>query len=226
MADKKESTTPLAVAREGLPFIIAGVLVGGVLLGAWFAVRKTAIAIASGVAFVFGLFSVFFFRDPHRVPPDQPGAVVSPGDGVLVDIAEESHPAVSDRATRVSVFLSIFDVHVSRIPVSGLVTLAEYRPGKFLAAFNDKASVENEQIFAAVRTDRGDIVGFKLIAGLIARRIKFVPEVGDRVSIGERCGIIRFGSRVDIILPPGTDLQVSKGDRVRGGESIIGILPW
>jgi phosphatidylserine decarboxylase len=212
------------VARDGLPFVLAGVGAGLALLALWFVLRWEAFRLLGVVGIVFGLFCAYFFRDPARTAPREPGVVVSPGDGRVVEIVTEDDAYVGARATRVSVFLSVFDVHVNRVPLSGRVTGVEYHPGKYLVAFNDKASADNEQTHIGIANGRGT-VAFKQIAGLIARRIVCTLRPEQAVEIGQRCGLIRFGSRVDVILPPGAELRVARGQRVVGGETVVGVLP-
>ena len=173
---------------------------------------------AGGALLFLGLFVMFFFRDPERKPPADPETIVSPADGRVMEIVEESRDAKPGR--RISVFLSIFDVHVNRSPVAGRITAIEYRTGKFYAAMRGRASAENEQNAFYVQSDRGEVV-FKQIAGWIARRILCWKAVGDSVTRGERVGMIRFGSRVDIWMPDRVEILVRRGQRVAGGSSIL-----
>jgi phosphatidylserine decarboxylase len=165
---------------------------------------------------VLGLFVLFFFRDPQRTPPSDPDTIVSPADGRVMEIVEEARESKPGR--RISVFLSIFDVHVNRSPVAGRITAIEYRTGKFYAAMRGRASAENEQNAFHVLTDRGEVV-FKQIAGWIARRIVCWKSTGDSVMRGERVGMIRFGSRMDIWLPEGVEILVRPGQHVAAGSS-------
>ncbi len=167
---------------------------------------------------ILGLFVLFFFRDPQRTPPADPDTIVSPADGRVMEIVEELREAKPGR--RISVFLSIFDVHVNRSPVAGRITAIEYRTGKFYAAMRGRASAENEQNAFHVATDRGEVV-FKQIAGWIARRIVCWKVVGDSVMRGERVGMIRFGSRMDIWLPEGVEILVRPGQHVAAGSSAL-----
>jgi phosphatidylserine decarboxylase len=214
------------VAREGLPFIIGGLGVALVLivLAQVFPHAGTALWTLGMIVGLFGVFSLYFFRDPVRTAPDGEGIVVSPGDGKVISIVTEDDQYAGEGAIRVSVFLSVFDVHINRNPISGVVRAVKYNPGKFLAAFNEKASMDNEQVYMSIEGDCG-AVSFKLIAGLIARRIVYRLSEGDTVDIGARCGLIRFGSRVDVIVPAGSEIAVAKGQRVKGGESVIATLP-
>jgi phosphatidylserine decarboxylase len=169
-----------------------------------------------GLLIFLGLFVLFFFRDPQRRPPADPSTIVSPADGRVMEIVEESRDAKPGR--RISVFLSIFDVHVNRSPVAGKITAIEYRTGKFYAAMRGRASAENEQNAFHVATERGEVV-FKQIAGWVARRIVCWKSVGDSVMRGERVGMIRFGSRMDIWLPEGVEILVRPGQHVAAGSS-------
>ncbi len=171
-----------------------------------------------GVLIFLGLFVTFFFRDPQRTPPPDPDTIVSPADGRVMEVVEE--PLNGKAGRRISVFLSIFDVHVNRSPVAGRITAIEYRTGKFHAAMRGRASAENEQNTFYVQSDRGEVV-FKQIAGWIARRIVCWKAVGDSVMRGERVGMIRFGSRTDIWLPEGVEILVRSGQHVAGGTSIL-----
>ena len=174
--------------------------------------------IAAVVFLLLGLFVLYFFRDPERKIPTEPGAVVSPADGRVVVVTPEE---LEGRAgQRISIFLSVFDVHVNRAPVSGTIAALDYRRGSFHGAMFARASAENEQNVIRMATPRGDMV-FKQIAGLIARRILFWKERGQRVAIGDRVGMIRFGSRVDVWLPAAAEIAVRPGDTVRGGSSIL-----
>ena len=169
--------------------------------------------------FVTGLFAfvAFFFRNPTRTIPGDPGTIVSPADGKVVRVERVGN------VTRMSIFLSLFNVHVNRSPIAGRIEAVDYRPGKFLVAFNDKASSDNERNIVMVSDGRITIV-FMQIAGIVARRIVFWKKAGDTVTKGELVGLIRFGSRVDVLFPAGTEATVSVGDRVKGGSTRIGII--
>lgn len=207
------------IAREGWPFIALGVVVG--LIGAaleW----SILMWLASG----FAAFSLYFFRNPLRHLPDDAKAIVSPADGRVVSICEVVESDFTNRPMqRVSVFMSPFNVHVNRIPVSGTVKGVRYCPGKFFVASLDKASTENERNIMALETSAGQPIVFTQIAGWLARRILCYIRPGDVVNRGDRCGLIRFGSRVDIFIPLEAELHVKKSQLVKAGETIIGRLP-
>jgi phosphatidylserine decarboxylase len=207
----------LKIAPEGLPFI--AVALGVALVGAYFSMR------AFGVLMVVAFCVAAFFRDPIREIPGGQGLVVSPADGKVVMIVPTpaGHPA-GEGSTQVSIFLSVFDVHINRAPIAGRITDVLYTKGEFLPAFDDKASLRNEQNRAFIEGPEGR-VGFTQIAGLIARRIVFRKKPNDVVARGEQVGLIRFGSRTDVFLPQGTTLNVKVGDRVSGGSSVIAHLP-
>jgi len=185
--------------------------------------------VSAGLAFIFGLyiaavlvmllavFVAFFFRNPKREIPTDPRVIVSPADGRVVRVERVGN------VTRLSIFLSIFDVHVNRSPMAGQIEAIEYRPGKFKPAFNHAASVDNERNIIMVTQGNVKLV-FTQIAGIIARRIVCWKKVGDRVGKGELIGLIRFGSRVDVLFPAGTEVTVERGARVRGGASVIGMI--
>jgi phosphatidylserine decarboxylase len=160
-----------------------------------------------------GCFVLFFFRDPNRPTPKDPGIIISPADGKVVSVVDH------DKGKRISIFLSVFNVHVVRTPVSGEVTRSEYRKGKFLLAFDERASFENEQQIFTVKGEQE--ITFALIAGLIARRIIPWTNEGEQVKRGDRIALIRFGSRVDIFIPPDCKIEIKNGDRVRAGTSIL-----
>jgi phosphatidylserine decarboxylase len=172
----------------------------------------------AGILIFIGLFVFYFFRDPERAIPTDRGAVVSPADGHVVEIVDE--PLGSAAGRRVSIFLSIWDVHVQRAPVAGRIGSVVYRPGKFYAALRSAASRENEQNIISIRAPGGTVV-FKQIAGAIARRVICWKREGDAVALGERVGLIRFGSRVDVWLPGEAEVAVRRGQKVKGGESML-----
>jgi phosphatidylserine decarboxylase len=167
-------------------------------------------------------FFLWFFRDPQRTIPTGPGLIVSPGDGLVTETVSISTPAGPRQ--RISIFLSVFDVHVNRSPISGVLTEVRYKTGKYMNAMNPACAECNEQNAATVRGE-GMEVTFKQIAGLLARRIVFNPREGDRLERGQRIGMIKFGSRVDVIFPAEAELRVKPGQRVKGGKSVLAAMP-
>jgi phosphatidylserine decarboxylase len=205
------------MAKEGLPFLVVTGLISVLSFTLFSASGLGALAYLGGVAGVCFLALCCFFRDPERVIPTGEGVVVSAADGRVVDIRE-----VGD-GIQVSVFLSIFDVHVNRIPFSGRVMGVQSRPGRFRFAFSRHASAENEQVAVEIEHDGRRLV-VKQIAGFVARRIVCRVTEGEQVRRGERFGMIKFGSRVDLILPVGSEVRVRVGDRARAGETIMGVM--
>jgi phosphatidylserine decarboxylase len=171
---------------------------------------------------LLALFFLWFFRDPRRMIPSEPGLIVSPADGLVTETAQISTP--EGPRQRISIFLSVFDVHVNRAPIGGVLEAVRYQKGRYLNAMNPASAESNEQNIAIVRGE-GIEVTFKQIAGLLARRIVFTPRAGDRLERGQRVGMIKFGSRTDVILPPEAELRVKKGHRVKGGASILAAMP-
>ncbi|HEV8383711.1 MAG TPA: phosphatidylserine decarboxylase family protein, partial [Candidatus Acidoferrales bacterium] len=182
----------------------------------------TWVALLAGICVFLGVFVLYFFRDPERAIPEDPSTVVSPADGRVVEIVDEDWEGKPGR--RISIFLSVWDVHVQRAPVAGEIRRLDYRPGKFYAAMRARASAENEQNIFSVATPRGEMM-FKQIAGWIARRVVCWKSAGDAVTRGERVGMIRFGSRVDVWLPPEVQITVRKGQHVAGGSDILARWP-
>lgn len=207
----------IPVAAEGWPFIIPLAVVTALLFAlGW---RNTAV-----VALVLALFVLFFFRDPERQVPPGEGTVVSPADGRVIIVTDHYEPDyLKAEVKKISIFLSVFNVHVNRVPVSGSVEQVAYHPGKFLVASADKASTDNEQTAVLIAHGKHKVL-VKQIAGLIARRIVCYAKQGDAVAAGERFGLIRFGSRVDIFLPKSAEIRVKVGDRIKGARDIIGVL--
>ncbi|GMV50064.1 phosphatidylserine decarboxylase family protein [Nitrospirales bacterium NOB] len=208
----------IPIVKEGWPFVggLGGLalLFGGV---GW--------PIPALVAGGFTLFTAWFFRNPSRTIPQQPNMVVSPGDGKVIAIEEEFEPRyLKEKSIRVTVFLNVFDVHVNRMPCAGIVEGVSYQPGQFLVASKPEATLHNEQNAVMLKAESGAKVLCVQVAGLIARRIVCWVGEGDRVERGERYGLIRFGSRMDTFLPLGSSIRVAVGDRVKGGESILGEL--
>jgi len=203
----------IPIAREGCPYILPLLAIGGVLLyfNPWYAIVPCAAAACCA----------WFFRDPQRVPQGSEADVIAPADGTVMRIDEVSeHGYFGRQVQRISIFLSIFNVHINYAPVSGTVDYMHYRRGSFKNAMRDIASVVNENNTIGIKC-RDATMAIRQIAGMIARRIVCRCSVGDYVQAGDRIGMIKFGSRVDVFLPLGSRILVSSGQRVRGGESVI-----
>ncbi len=203
------------MVRDGYFYGIASVcaaLLVGLLLGGRY----------SGPVMLLGFFFLWFFRDPERQIPQTPGALVSPADGKVTDVSQINVAGLPQ--TRISIFLSVFDVHVNRSPIAGIIRDIRYQRGKFLDARSPLCAEQNEQNRVTVEGD-GQKVIFKQIAGLLARRIVFTPKIGDQVARGQRIGLIKFGSRMDVLFTPEAAVQVKVGDRVKGGSSVLALLP-
>jgi phosphatidylserine decarboxylase len=214
------SSVLVPIAREGRPFVAGGVVLALVLLWAGPWTGAVGIALAGWVA--------YFFRDPPRVVPGRAGLIVSPADGVVSHVTEAVPPAElglgAEPLTRVSVFLNVFDVHVNRSPIAGRIERIAYHPGKFLNASLDKASVDNERNGLVLALADGRRIGVVQIAGLIARRIVCNVREGQMLATGERFGLIRFGSRVDVYLPQGVVPLVGEGQTAIAGETVLADL--
>ncbi|HVH09349.1 MAG TPA: phosphatidylserine decarboxylase family protein [Gemmatimonadales bacterium] len=214
----------MKIAPEGWPFILPGWAV--VTLGAWVARGSPWLWGPEAALVLVAVWLLVFFRDPARSGPRGDRYVIAPADGKIVDVRDLDEPMyLKAPATRISIFMSVFDVHVNRYPASGTVELVRYHAGRFLHAASDKASLENEQASVVLRTAAGTVL-VRQIAGLIARRIVTDGTPGARATQGERMGMIRFGSRVDVFLPAAARpaLRVAVGDRVRAGASVLAEL--
>jgi len=204
------------MVRDGyfyaVPLIAAAVLVGWLTHPAW-----------GMIPVLLAFFFLWFFRDPERAIPQEPGAVVSPGDGKVTDVSTVM--VGNEKQLRLSIFLSVFNVHVNRSPIAGVVRDVRYQRGQYLNAMNQASAELNEQNIVTVESD-GDrqTVVFKQIAGLLARRIVFYPKVGDRLERGQRVGLIKFGSRVDVVLDASARVNVKIGDHVQGGATVLAYL--
>jgi phosphatidylserine decarboxylase len=207
----------IPVASEGWPFIIPLAVVTAFLFAMdW---KNTGI-----VALVLTLFVLFFFRDPERNIPQSRDFVVSPADGKVIVVKDIFEPTyLKQDVKQISIFLSVFNVHVNRSPIDGTVELVKYNPGKFHVASVDKASLDNEQTAMVVASGQYKIL-VKQIAGLIARRIVCYAKAGDAIKRGDRYGLIRFGSRVDIFLPKSAEIKVKPGDRIKGARDVIAVM--
>ena len=212
------SHTAFPVAIAGYPFIFAAAFTTFV-----FALLQLTVLSLVGLAATF--FICYFFRDPDRVIPNADGAVVSPADGKIILAGPvENSPFIKDKGVKISIFMSVFNVHVNRIAHEGRIKTVKYYPGKFFSANLDKASRHNEHNAVFLETEDGKNICMVQIAGLIARRIICRIQEGDIVARGQRFGLICFGSRLDVYLPPDINLNVTVGDKVRGGRSVLGDL--
>jgi len=206
----------IPIASDGYRFIIPLVILT-------VALALSPLIWWAGASGLLLLFVLNFFRDPDRTIPNEERVIVSPGDGKVVEIVEEKDALLDEPYRRISIFLNIFNVHVQRTPVAGRIEQIKYNKGKFLNAASHKASLDNEQNALIIHTGQEKVL-VKQIAGLIARRIVCWAKEGDNYNLGQRFGLIRFGSRVDLFLPLNAEIKVSLGDHVSGGSSIIGYL--
>jgi phosphatidylserine decarboxylase len=204
------------MVRDGIYYALALVAVA-VLIGMW---TRPPFAL---IPLLLAVFFLWFFRDPERVIPSTPGAVVSPADGKVTAVS--AIQVAGEPRTSISIFLNVFNVHVNRSPAAGVITAVEYRRGKYLNAMNPASAELNEQNICTLVTEDGQRIVFKQIAGLLARRIVFSRRAGDRVARGERIGLIKFGSRCDVILPASAKVLVEVGNLVFCGSSTLAILP-
>ncbi len=215
----------MKLVPEGYPFVAGAVLLA---VAGWVAVMQWGGALAFALAALFSLLAFFvlwFFRDPTRRAPDAANVVVAPGEGRVIDIKDVHEPSfLRATARRITIFLSVFDVHLQRAPVSGTVEHRSYKPGKFAVAWLEKASEDNEQASLGITTPNGRVL-VRQIAGLIARRIVTDHAEGDRVERGQRIGIIRFGSRVDLFVPLDWEITCKVGDRARVGATPLARMP-
>jgi phosphatidylserine decarboxylase len=204
----------LPIARQGFPYIAAGLALA-LVLGVWG--NRPGMILALALAG----FVAAFFRDPERRVPAEKDAILSPADGRVL-LVEPRSPGAGDRGTKISIFMSVFNCHVNRLPASGTIRDIRYRAGRFFAAHQERASGQNEQNALRLEAEEGREITVVQIAGLIARRIVCWVKVGDRLAAGTRFGLIQFGSRVDLYLPAGVRLTVRRGDRVKAGLSVMG----
>jgi phosphatidylserine decarboxylase len=197
-------------------YYYAVLLLGAATLLGWLASPPWSVPLI-----LLAFFFLWFFRDPERKVPDFPGAVVSPADGKVTDVSPAT--MAGKQWVRISIFLNVLDVHVNRSPIAGVIRDVHYQKGKFLNAMNETSAELNEQNVVTVEGEAETVV-FKQIAGLLARRIVFTKKVGDLVERGERIGLIKFGSRTDVLLDPSASVQIKVGDRVKGGSSVLAVL--
>jgi len=207
------------MVKDGYWYGLPLVLIAGGMMGFWFYHRSPFLLIFTFFFAILSILVLNFFRDPERPVPTEPRAIVSPADGMIVQLAEEEFEGRPVR--RLSIFMSPLDVHVNRAPIAGSIKAISYKKGSFRVASQELASIENEQNVFTVEGEQGVMV-VKQIAGLLARRIVFWKRLGDSLARGERVGMIKFGSRVDVLVAPTVEWRVKVGDRVRAGSSILG----
>jgi phosphatidylserine decarboxylase len=211
-------TPRVPLASEGYPFILFSAF-------ATLAFSLLDLVVPALGALLLTAFVTYFFRDPARVLPEETNAIVSPADGKVIVVREMDDDCfLHERVHKISIFMNVFNVHVNRIPLAGTVERVVLTPGRFYAADKDKAVLHNERCALTVATPAGVRYAVVQIAGLIARRIVCRAEPGDRVTVGQRYGMIRFGSRLDLYLPLATEIRVREGELVRAGESVLGLL--
>jgi len=201
------------MVRDGIYYGLALIVVAALV--AWLTIPALA-----AIPLLLAAFFLWFFRDPERRIPAVQGAIVSPADGKVTDISLVQENGQC--RTRISIFLSVFDVHVNRSPVSGVIEEIRYQQGKFVNAMSAASAEQNEQNIVTIRSDAGMVV-MKQIAGLLARRIVFTKKVGDQLERGERVGLIKFGSRTDVVFPADAEMKVRVGDHVKGGSTVLAI---
>ena len=211
-------------AREGLSFIAIAALVAAGVFGIALVRRSWPLWLFAFALALIALWVAYFFRDPVRVGERGERLVIAPADGKVVMITEVNEPTfMKERSIRLSIFMNVFNVHVNRYPVSGVVRLVDHTPGRFANAATERSSLENEQTSIGIESGSNHVL-VRQIAGLIARRIVTDSRVGEKVQQGERMGLIRFGSRVDVFLPPGSALRVKVGDATFAGTTVLGEL--
>ncbi len=207
------------MVKEGYWYGLPLVLIAGGLLGFWLRQRTPSLFLLGSFFFLLALLVLNFFRDPDRTIPKEANAIVSPADGLVMELVDEEFEGRPMR--RLSIFMSPLDVHVNRAPITGAIRTLQYKQGSFQVASRSEASLENEQNVFTLAGEQGEVV-VKQIAGLLARRIVFWKRLGDRLERGERLGMIKFGSRVDVLVAAAVEWRVKVGDRVRAGSSILG----
>ncbi|HXC92776.1 MAG TPA: phosphatidylserine decarboxylase family protein [Geobacteraceae bacterium] len=218
----RNQNTPIAM--EGLPFV-AGFSGVALLLYLLSENRHSVfLLILAALALFLAGFSLYFFRNPHRIIPSVDGAVVSPADGVVIYLGDAVEEHLGEQMTKISIFMSVFNVHINRVPVTGRIIDNYYVHGKFFDVRDERASFENERNGLVVETLKGVRIVVVQVAGLIARRIVCYPIVGEMILQGQRYGLIRFGSRLDVYIPKGSDIKVKLGEKTIAGETILGIL--
>jgi phosphatidylserine decarboxylase len=212
------------MTHEGLKFLIPALTMGVILTAVWIFTSQVVILPFAVIFLLISLFLTLFFRDPERSAPKGENLILSSADGTVVSVKPfRNVEFVGEKGTLISVFMSVFNVHVNRAPVSGVVKYFKYNKGKFFPAFKEKASLENEHTELGLENTHGNVI-IKQIAGIIARRIVCKVKTGDTVKAGQRFGMIQFGSRVDLFLPENVEIKVKLHQKVKAGETIIGIF--
>jgi phosphatidylserine decarboxylase len=216
----------MPVTKFGIGLVVTSWIIFIIFFVLVFLLKNPVLLVLSIIAGVFSIFNLFFFRDPERKIPLEPNVIISPADGKIIQIAEIiENEFFQTQVRRVSIFLSVFNVHVNRVPITGKVGYFRYHKGSFLPAFKEKASEDNEQTVIGITDSSGRKIMFTQIAGIIARRIVCTLREGHQVKAGERMGMIRYGSRVDVFFNPNeVDLKIHIGDKVKGGETILGVF--
>jgi len=217
--EAKKIDNKLPIAREGIPFVLIGIGLTCVFLILDLLVLAIPFAVLTS-------FIIFFFRDPERNLVNREKAVLTPADGKIIAIERltSGDNRFTDTAVKLSIFMSLFNAHINRIPIGGKISQLTYHPGKFFSANLDKASLHNESNMVMLETDNREKIVFVQVAGLIARRIVCWVKAGDYVKAGQRFGLIRFGSRLEVYLPPDSTITVRKGEKVKAGQTVIGYL--
>lgn len=217
--EAKKIDNKLPIAREGIPFVLIGIGLTCVFLILDLLVLAIPFAMLTS-------FIIFFFRDPERNLVNREKAVLTPADGKIIAIEKltSGDNRFTDTAVKLSIFMSLFNAHINRIPIGGRISQLTYHPGKFFSANLDKASLHNESNMVMLETDNREKIVFVQVAGLIARRIVCWVKAGDYVRAGQRFGLIRFGSRLEVYLPPDSTITVRKGEKVKAGQTVIGYL--
>jgi phosphatidylserine decarboxylase len=226
-AFSRRKSEHMTLHREGFGLIALAILVGATIVGVtwWLSAPSWGVNLAIGIALIDVLLVAQFFRVPKRVPVAGEGQILCPSDGKVVVIEEVDEPEVfGDKRIQVSIFMSPLNVHVQWAPMAGEVTHATYHPGKYLVAWHPKSSTENERTTLVIEGQRGPVL-FRQIAGAVARRIRWYIKPSQHVALGEEVGFIKFGSRIDVFLPLGSEVHVSLDQKVKGRETVLATLP-
>jgi phosphatidylserine decarboxylase len=215
----------IPIAAEGFPFILGAAVTAAVLYGLAAAAHSAILSVVASAALVLALFITYFFRNPHRLDRSADNEVIAPADGVVIYLGDAVEDHLGQEMTKVSIFMSVFNVHINRVPVTGKVADNFYVKGKFLDVRDERATFENERNGLVIETVKGLKIVVVQVAGLIARRIVCYPRVGDMLFKGQRYGLIRFGSRLDVFFPRDSEILVKMGEKTVGGVTVLGRLP-